>query len=209
MKHFPSIKHCSEPMPSCYAFIKYDGSNIRSEWSKKQGWYKFGSRWQLLGDPKLTPAIELFKNKYGDDLHKVFTTSKLFRNVDRVVVYSEWFGAKSFAGQHVDDDPKDIVLFDVNPMKKGFIGPKEFLDEFGHLKIAELVYQGDMTDEFINDVRTDKVVYKSKYEIATEVPEGLICKGGQGHKLWMCKIKHQSYLQELKRRIPVGWEKFV
>lgn len=210
MKRFPSINRCSGPHSSCYGFIKYDGSSIRAEWSKKRGWHKFGSRWLLLDEhtPILAPAIQAFKDKYGDDLPKVFENSKLFRNSDRVIVYSEWFGAKSFAGQHVEGDPKDIVLFDVNPIGKGFISPRNFIYEFGHLDVAECVFQGDLTQEHIDDIRGDKMVYRSKYKIASEFPEGLICKGGEGHKLWMSKIKYGSYLTELKKRFPVEWDKF-
>ena len=32
-----------------YAFNKEDGSNIRAEWNRKKGFYKFGSRNRLLG----------------------------------------------------------------------------------------------------------------------------------------------------------------
>ena len=29
-------------------FAKHDGSNLRFEWSRKQGWFRFGSRRRLL-----------------------------------------------------------------------------------------------------------------------------------------------------------------
>ena len=46
-----------------------------------------------------------------------------------MIVYAEWFGAQSLAGMHKPwDHKRDIVLFDVNPHKKGFLGPKDFLD---------------------------------------------------------------------------------
>lgn len=216
MKTYPSIAHSSKaPRKPCYIFVKYDGSNIRFEYSKKRGWYKFGTRRLLFDETSpFGPAIPLFKEKYADDLEKVFKTSKLFHGVDGVTVFCEWFGAKSFAGQHDENDPKNLVLFDVNPNKKGFLGPKEFLDEFGHLKVAELIEFGHMNDELINHVRTenfDVVDFRSKYDIKTEVPEGVICKGGSGklHDLWMCKIKSQRYYDELKKRHPADWEKLM
>lgn len=214
MKHYPSIPHSSKaPKEACYAFVKYDGSNLRFTWTKKHGWCKYGTR-NILFDkdtPVFGEAIDLFLNKYGDDLPKVFQNDKSFRSVDEFIVFCEWFGAKSFAGNHVPDDPKDIVLFDVNPHKKGILGPKQFLDSFGHLKVSELIWQGDMGEELISNVRASNlefIDFISKYEIKSEIPEGIICKGGHSHKLWMCKIKTSNYLEELKKRYAQDWAKY-
>lgn len=210
MKSYPSIEGASKaPRLPCYIFFKYDGSNLRFEWSKKQGWHKFGTRNLLFDETShvFGTAIPLFLQKYADDLEKVFTSEKDFRGIDRFTVFCEWFGAKSFAGQHEPDDPKDIILFDVNPNKKGILGPKQFLDTFGHLQVAELLQQGNLNDELIAQVRAGTFPIESKYPIKSEVIEGVICKGGTGHKLWMCKVKTQLYYDELKRRHPVDWEK--
>ncbi len=212
MKTYPSIEGSSKaPRQICYGFVKYDGSNLRFEWSKKRGWYKFGTRKMMFNQshPEFGQAIPLFTSKYADDLEKIFKSSKLFRGVNSVVVFAEYFGAKSFAGQHVDDDKKNIILFDVNPINKGFISPKEFIDEFSHLDVAECVYHGNMNEELIKDVKESKFDFVSKYEIKTEVPEGIICKGGSRHGLWMRKIKCQNYFDELKKRKPSGWEKMI
>lgn len=214
MKQYPSINHSSKaPRQECYAFVKYDGSNLRFEWSKKQGWYKFGTRHLMFDEtsPLFGSAIATFKEKYDDDLMKVFK-HKDFRGVDNFIVFAEWFGARSFAGQHEEDDPKDIVIFDVNPHKKGFLSPKQFIDYFGHLKVAECVYHGNMNESLIAAVRAsnfDHVDFRSKYPITTEVPEGIVCKGGKGHSLWMCKIKSHLYFDEIKRRRPLDWERLL
>jgi hypothetical protein len=209
MKTYPSIEHSAKaPRKPCYVFVKYDGSNLRFEWSKKRGWYKFGTRKQMFDEtmPVFGTAIPLFLQKYGDELPKVFKTDKQFRGVENFTVFAEWFGAKSFAGQHQPDDPKDIVLFDVNPLKKGFLGPKQFLDTFGHLPVAELLETGNLSDELIQRVRSGSLSVESKYEIRSEVPEGVICKGGEGHDIWMAKIKTQKYYDELKARHPIDWQ---
>ena len=46
MKQYPKILYFDQaPInEQCYAFDKIDGSNFRAEWSKKRGWYKFGTR---------------------------------------------------------------------------------------------------------------------------------------------------------------------
>jgi hypothetical protein len=51
MYRYPEIDGPSKaPHEHCLAFDKLDGSNMRFEWSPKRGWYKFGSRGQLI-DP--------------------------------------------------------------------------------------------------------------------------------------------------------------
>ena len=100
------------------------------------------------------------------------------------------------------------MLFDVNPIKKGMLGPKEFLDLFGHLKVAELVYQGLVTPEFIMAVRKETIPIASQYEIRPEIPEGVVCKGGKDHRLWMCKIKTERYKEALKTMYEGDWEKY-
>ena len=46
-----------------------------------------------------------------------------------------------------NNDPKDIVIFDVNIHKKGFIPPKDFVNIFKNLHIPQVVYQGKFTEQ--------------------------------------------------------------
>ncbi len=133
MKQYPSITGPSKaPRQSCYGFVKYDGSNLRFKWSKKKGWHLFGTRKQLFNESStwFGPAIPLFLNQYADLIEEVVTKDKLFHGIRNVVVFCEYFGAKSFAGWHdIENDPnKMLVLFDVNTTKHGLIGPKEFIE---------------------------------------------------------------------------------
>ena len=212
MKSYPSIDGTSKaPHEPCIAFVKYDGSNFRAEWSLKRGWYKYGLRKRMVDetDPIYGRAIPIFLNKYGDGLIQVFKKSKMFRSVRSVTVFGEFFGSKTFSGAHRPWDKQwDVVLFDVNPHKKGFISPKEFLDEFGHLNVAEEVYRGNLNKPFIDGVRNSTIDFESKYAIKTEVAEGVICKGGSGHNLWMAKIKSLAYKEALKERYEGDWEKY-
>lgn len=195
----------------CYAFVKYDGSNMRFEWSRKRGWYKFGTRKTMIDEktPIFGAAIPMFLQKYGDDLDKIFKTEKHFHGVQNVIVFAEWYGKLSFAGQHYPwDKDYDIVLFDVNPIKKGMLGPKQFLDMFGHLKVAELVYTGNFGDWLVESVRKETIDITSKYSVQVDFPEGVICKGGTGHDLWMCKIKTERYKEALKALYEGNWEKY-
>lgn len=194
MKTYPKIEYHNKGFfgDTVYAFDKLDGSNIRAEWNKKRGWYKFGTRTQMISenDPNFGDAIPIFLNKYGDDLDKVFR--KNYSNVQSIVIFGEYVGENSFSGQHDPNDEKDIVLFDVNLYKKGFISPKEFVDNFGHLDIPDVVYKGEYNNDLITDVRNN----------TWNLKEGVICKGvrkTKGNKIvWMTKIKTNEWLQKVK-----------
>jgi hypothetical protein len=212
MKAYPSIPHSGaiDKKELCHVFVKYDGSNLRFEWSKKQGWYKFGTRKTMFDSshPMYGVAIELFRQRYADGLEHVFKTSKKFKNATNVIAFAEWFGSESFAGQHLPNDPKNIILFDINIHKKGLMSPREFLDDFGHLEVAELLDKRVIDDEFIAQVRNGEFDCSSKFPIANKVPEGVVCKGSDGHDLWMCKIKTQNYHDELKKVLGENWTKY-
>ena len=211
MKTYPEIPgpHGGHHKP-CYAFVKYDGSNLRFEWSRKRGWYKFGTRKTMIDatHPIYGTAIPMFLEKYSSGLEKVFKSEKLFRGVDNVIVFAEWFGAESFSGQHKPWDKKEIVLFDVNPIKKGFLSPKQFVDLFGHLPVAEVVWQGNFGPWLEEAVRKETIDIKSKFDVQALIPEGVVCKGGTGHDIWMCKIKTEQYKAALKVFYEHDWEKY-
>lgn len=202
MKQFPSIPHVEgfHGQP-CIAFYKYDGSNLRFEWSKKRGWYKFGTRQRMFDktDEVFGEAIDVFLNTYGSSLPEVFKKDKLFRNAQQVIAFVEFFGERSFAGQHIDGDPKKVVLIDVNIHKRGIISPHEFVESFGHLPVAQALYQGPLTPSFETAVRKGEI---------PNLNEGVICKGGSGHKLWMCKIKTDAYREKLKQVYADRWQEF-
>ena len=81
MKTYPSIPRKIQNVP-VYAFDKLDGSNIRAEWSKKKGFYKYGTRKRLLGSDEkpLGRAIELVNDVYGARLNRRFTDKHYLRN---------------------------------------------------------------------------------------------------------------------------------
>lgn len=176
------------------AFDKLDGSNMRFEWSHKRGFYKFGTRTTMIdrSDKQFGSGIDIFLNKYSDDLEKVFRTK--YRKVESFVVFGEFYGENSFAGQHQDSDSKDVVIFDINQYKRGIVTPNEFVDNFGHLDIPTIIYQGKYTHEFVNNIKND--IYGLK--------EGVIVKGQIKTKTkeetWMVKVKTNLWLQKVKEK---------
>lgn len=203
MKEYPSIQGPSKaPRDQGIAFYKYDGSNLRWEWQKKNGWCKYGTRHRLFDetDEVFGEAIKLFKETVAPQIDPILR--KEYRDAQIITVYTEFFGDKSFAGQHVKDDPKKLILFDVEIYKKGFISPREFVKNFS-CKLdmaAKVVYEGNLNDEFIRQVR--------KNEFNPPLNEGVVFKGGSGHKLWMTKIKTEQYLTKLKEAFGVKWVEY-
>ncbi len=209
MKEYWSIDGAGVKPPlgeSCLAFYKHDGSNIRSEWHKKRGWWLFGTRRRTFdaSDPEYGCAIDIFCNKYADGIEKVLMDK--FPKIQEAIAYCEFFGPNSFSGQHdpkhmviqaEHNDPKDMVLIDLNLYKKGLLDPWSFVKTLGHLPICKVVYEGPFSEEFILDVR------QGKYPVF----EGVVAKGGKSHKLWMRKVKTYAYLDELKKRWGQDWER--
>ena len=192
MKHYPEISNRIQYGLHCYCFDKLDGSNIRAEWARKhKSFIRFGSRTQLLGNenPTLVKAIDLIKNKYGDSLGRIFTDSR----VENAVCFFEFFVPNSFAGNHVETDTHDVVLFDVNLYKKGIIGPREFLKLCDSVHIPNLVHVGPVGKEL------ESLVKSSRCPSVTF--EGIVCKSvstGKDRLPIMFKIKSNAWFDKLR-----------
>jgi hypothetical protein len=133
--------------------------------------------------------------KLADPVIRVIRGNKDYRGVDRCVVFCEFEGEDSFAGYHNYDAPFDLILIDVNPHRKGYLAPRKFIKDFGHLQIPQVVYEGNFNRDFIRAVRQGEF----------DVKEGVVAKGIKPgktapHGLWMAKAKTQWWLDELKRR---------
>jgi len=202
MKTYPTIGHWNDGIfgEPIFGFDKLDGSNIRAEWSKKRGWYKFGTKKMIIDQThdRFGEAVTLFLNKYSEDLERKFKDDKDMRKQLRFVVFMEYFGENSFAGFH-EDEEHDVVLFDVNQHNKGILEPKEFLKKFDDLHIPEIVYVGNYNKEFINRVKHNELDFYLK--------EGVVVKGSRLTKrktqelIWMCKVKTHEWVNKVRQRI--------
>lgn len=199
MIEYPSILASSKaPREPMIAFEKYDGSNIRVKYTSKRGFHLFGSRTQMFdkGHPFLGEAIGVFYQFYENPL--VDWIEKYYPNEREVIAFLEFFGPNSFAGWHEPTDPKTLMLFDImiGHKNRKFVTPQEFVKTVApNMATPPVIYEGNLTDQFIADVRAGKY----------PVTEGVVCKGTQktgAHRggVWMAKIKTQAYLDRLFNR---------
>lgn len=190
MKTYPSIDKSINKEAYIYAFNKLDGSNIRCEWNSKKGFYKFGTRNQLM-DESSKPfgrAISIIRDKFESDLSLVCKEQK-WRDA---LFFFEFYGKDSFAGNHNFEEEMTCTLLDVNPYKIGLLEPTLFLRLFKHLDIPDVLFEGHVDDDFIEKVRDSKLNGMGT--------EGVVCKGkyiSPGMPL-MFKIKSKAWLDKLK-----------
>lgn len=189
MKQYPTIDRPPQNVP-VYAFDKLDGSNIRAEWTRKRGFWKFGARRRLVGedDALLGKAQALVLGKYADDLANIFRAQRW----QKAIAFFEYHGPRSFAGNHHPEDTHTVTLFDVAGDKKGLMEPRMFLKFFGDLDIAPLLYHGNANSDLVAQVRDGSLEGMSF--------EGVVCKGqyvSPGLPL-MFKLKNQAWLDRLR-----------
>ncbi|MGF1580132.1 MAG: hypothetical protein ACFCD0_12285 [Gemmataceae bacterium] len=212
MLHYPKIpstKNC--PGGRCIAFEKYDGTNMHWDWDRDFGWHAFGTRrdtFNLTDDgidlfaekhPQQVECVEVFWETLAPSVDESFRKNPNYQEFQELKIFTEFLGTNSFAGAHKPDDPKELVLFDVEAEGFGIIGPDQFVDDFGHLRSARVIYRGKFTGKFIEDVRNGKY----------DVFEGVVCKGGKGgDDLWMAKIKTNAYQEQLKEAFQKNWEAY-
>lgn len=199
MQSYPSIDNTINNS-HIIAFNKLDGSNIRSEWTRKSGFSKFGTRRRLL-DPNEAPfgeAVSLFNEKYAQKLNEIFKKEQF----EKATVFFEFYGDNSFAGFH-EDEPHEVTLFDIHVHKKGLLPAKDFL-KLVESKVdhAEVLYRGVANSDFVESVRNSTLPGMSL--------EGVICKGGldnRGRPINF-KLKSQAWLDRLKEKYKDNEEMF-
>jgi hypothetical protein len=201
----PDSKNC--PMGRCIAFEKYDGTNLHWVWEVELGWYAFGTRRDRFdlddvgiaefnsAHSGLDKAPEIFHRDFANPLEAIFRENPRY-DCSEITVFTEFFGSNSFAGMHKENDPKQLVLFDVQT-DNDIIGPEQFIEDFSEVNIARVVYRGKLTGRFGDDVR------EGKYNVA----EGVVCKGSSD-RLWMVKIKTYDYMKRLQNAFKDEWKQY-
>lgn len=188
MKEYPSIQTGCCQRFLAHIFDKADGSNLRFEFSRKRGWFKYGTRTRLFDetDTVFGCAIKLFHDSFAAGIADVAKAQRW----DKVVVFAEFCGPNSFAGIHLPDDPKRLLLFDVSPHRIGILPPADFLKLFGNLDITRFLGIERWNREFADRVRNG--------EIDGVTFEGVVAKGIVNRKLVMEKAKTRAWIEKVK-----------
>lgn len=198
MKTYPSI--VKFPMEfHAHVFDKLDGSNLRFEWSRKPGWYKFGTRNRLFdeSDEVFGEAIPLFMSTLAEPLAKIAYNNKW----GNIVAFAEFWGPNSLGGLHNPSDEKRLTLFDVNIHKKGLLGPVDFRKNFeGVVDTPKYLGKYCWNKNFLNCVRN--------CEIEGITFEGVVGKAIVKNRLVMAKAKTNVWIDEIRSRF-VDAEKLI
>jgi len=199
VKQYPEIGNRPVGGQAIYAFDKLDGSNVRAEWKRKRGWWKFGSRTRLLdrSESPLGEAIDLFLYGQANELERRFREERW----DEATAFMEFWGPSSFAGTH-QDEQHFVSLIDVSVQKRGLLLPKDYLELTEGLPRARLLYHGNANEPFVESVRTGTLEGMTF--------EGVVCKGpfvSPGLPL-MFKVKNQAWFDRLRATCGGDEEKF-
>lgn len=190
MKAYPSIKRYREDRYLGFkgpTFAKSDGSNLRFEWSPKKGWFRFGSRRRLLteSNAEFGSAMAMFRASMAEPFERI----AIDRNWTGVVVFCEFWGEHSFAGEHESVDRKTLTPIDVAIYKQGLMSPADFVGEFNDQ--FDLRYLGERTwDRYFVDAIKNSSLEGMAFE-------GVIGKCGQGHKRLAIKLKSQAWIDKV------------
>ncbi len=193
MKAYPSIPRQPKGKArarSMHLFDKIDGSNLRFEWSRPDGWFRWGSRHRVIDETHAVfgPAFGLFRATFADAVERVARAERW----EALVAFVEFAGPQSLGGQHAPDDPKSLTLFDVAPYRRGLVGPTRFLELFAGLPTPRYLGEHPWDDELVARVR--------RGELEGVTFEGVVGKAGDGHDLVMAKAKTEAWVARILER---------
>lgn len=204
MKSYPTMSRIPVFEQNCHIFEKLDGSLIRTEWTPKKGFRKFGTRTRLIDESfKIYgEAVTLLKREeekvtpFLTSLYKTYFEKLAKQERKRLVltIYGEFYGPKSQFGTHDPIEPHIISFFDVEVYRYGFISPSEFLETFqGYFNTPIHFGEFEFTSELLSKIKN----MESQW---TYLVEGVVCKyvDKKTGNVMMFKVKTKEWLQRLR-----------
>lgn len=193
MKAYPSIPRQPKGKGRArlmHVFDKIDGSNLRFEWARSDGWFRWGSRHRVVDEshPVFGGALALFHATMSGAIERVARA----QGWEALVAFAEFAGPSSLGGQHAPADPKALTLFDVAPYRRGLVGPARFLELFADLPTPRYLGEHAWDDELVARVR--------RGELEGVTFEGVVGKAGDGHSLVMAKAKTEAWVKRIIER---------
>ena len=161
MLEYPSIPRSMgqdfQELPGAHVFDKLDGTSARSEWSKKRGWHKHGLRHTRLGTGHEVSFFAEIPSLFEHLLAEPIEIIARKQGLQRLVVFYEYWGARSLAGFHEEGDDKTLTLFDAAPEGE-FMPPEDFRKTFeDRVPTARFLGRRNWTRGFIEEVRRGEV----------------------------------------------------
>ncbi|MGB1276602.1 MAG: hypothetical protein ACPG77_12705 [Nannocystaceae bacterium] len=197
MKRYPSIprrlkgrRHLDTSGTRVHVFDKLDGSNLRFEWSRSEGWFRFGSRHLVLDEAHKTfgVAMQLFREQLATPIERVARNE----GWESLIAFAEFWNEGALGGQLHPDNPLRLTLFDVAPFKQGFLGPERFLERFGECETPRYLGVHTWDEALVKRVR------EGNFEGVTF--EGIVGKAGDRHRVIRVKAKTQAWIDAIVRR---------
>jgi hypothetical protein len=173
---------------------------MRSEWNRKRGWYKHGKRNGLIDDsnPHLKIVPSLFDATLAEELERI----AMDRRWETLIVFYEFWGAKSVAGLHEANDPKFLTVFDAAADRSGFLLPQDFRKVFeDRMPTPKFLGTVNWTRGYVEDVRLGKVDGVTF--------EGVVAKAGTRHDIIRSKAKTQAWIDKVIEIHGASGEKIV
>lgn len=191
-----------------WAFNKFDGQNFGVKYSpKNKEFTDYTSRNCNVDEthPQFGGAVKYFNKYYAERLKEIIAENSkkngIFKGVEEITFFFEWYGENSFAGFHKDGDELKLALIDVFMKKKGYIEPKEFYELFGNedaILTPEVIYRGKLTQEFITSINNNDWTQEGcQYP---NVKEGVVIRRStrmKGQRMPKTKTKTKWWINKL------------
>lgn len=198
------------PLKQCAVYEKYDGTNLHWVWTPEFGWTDFGTRRNRFSlDSK---GIAEFEVEHPSLREAPVIFLRAFSSIvnnppHKIILFTEFLGENSFAGNHLYSDKKRLILFDAMVNGK-MLEPKQFSDAFAtynppeefddEFDVPRIIYTGKYTGQLVEDVR------RGKYP----VNEGVVIKGVVDGQVYMTKVKTNAYMNKLKLQFKDNWQDY-
>lgn len=174
-----------------YMWDKLDGINLRTEWSKKRGFYKLGARHTHLDDRYREEATQLIEFQRPGLVEG-------FRRLrwDHAICFFEFYSEHSLAGYIPPNETKMIGLLDVTGPSEEFLDTRDFHKIFyERVQTAKLLMKGNFNQEVYRAVKDGTFPDMGQ--------EGMLVKGPPTKKdalPTMFKCKRDSWFASVRKQ---------
>ena len=212
----PDSRNC--PLKKCIVFEKIDGTNLHIHYLYRD-WKSFGTRrdsfeYTLEGKlefikehPELEKALDC-DIELLNDLREYLKSLEKY-NKEEIVLFFEFAGDKSFAGQHSENDNHRLWLIDVS-IGERMLGPEEFLMDFAsfNLYMPPIIFKGKYSGMLVENIKNGRMLVNEGCVIKGMIDSEFATKYNGIIQPYMCKVKTNAYMERLKIEFKDNWGKY-